>query len=103
MAAANVGKREAEKAASGENPKTLALIMDLLERAADAKLSAKNSDVIASWAATDHLQKGCVALGVFQVSGKLLGPTITRFEPDFSICISFCTLSVSCSLNLLLN
>jgi len=67
MSTAHVGKREVEKASTGENPKTLALIMDLLERAADAKLSVKNSDVVASWAATDHLQKGCVVLGVFQL------------------------------------
>jgi len=67
MSAVDVGKCEVAKASSSENPKTLALIMDLLERAADAKLTAKNSDVVASWAATDHLQKGCVVLGVFQV------------------------------------
>ena len=72
MSTAHFGKREVEKASTGENPKTLALIMDLLERAADAKLSVKNSDVVASWAATDHLQKGCVVLGVFQVSEFIL-------------------------------
>ena len=42
--------------------------MDWLERAADAKLIAKSSDVNASWAATEHLQKACLALGALQVS-----------------------------------
>ena len=51
METGQVGKTEAEKASSGENPKC-----------------AENGGVIASWAATDHLQKGCMALGVFQVS-----------------------------------
>ena len=50
------------------NPKTVEMVLDWLEAAAEAKMAAKSTDVIDSWASVGHLKRATVVLGVFQVS-----------------------------------
>jgi hypothetical protein len=57
-------------------PQTVETILDWLEKATDAKLASKSSDVIASWAASGHLKQATLLLGVFQVRDSWFGATI---------------------------
>lgn len=55
----------------GKKPQSVEMILDWLEKAAQAKMEAANADVTPSWASSGHLKSATILLGVFQVSGSL--------------------------------
>jgi ammonium transporter Rh len=51
----------------GKKPQSVEMILDWLEKAAQAKMEAANADVTPSWASSGHLKSATILLGVFQI------------------------------------